>query len=156
MPVRIQMHEAAIAELLTGPAGPVFRQVERWTTQVTTLAKTRAPADEGALRASIDGTVRVEGLRVIGRIGSPLHYAIYVHDGTGIYGPRGKPIVPIFAKALAFEPGRMVGPLPRGGKTAPKGERGMVFALSSKGSPPNPFLFTALADTVPFPVRRNG
>lgn len=155
MTVRITMNEAAIAELLTGQSGPVVRQVESWTTRTTTLAKTRCPADEGILRASIDGTVRVEGLRVIGRVGSPLEYALYVHDGTGIFGPKGKPIVPVSAKVLVFEPGRSIGPLARGGKHLPKGKRGLVFAASVKGTPPNPFLFTALQDAVPFPVRRN-
>jgi len=155
MPIRIEMHEAAILELLTGPAGPVFRQVERWSTQTETLAKTRCPADEGVLRASIDSAVRVEGLRVIGRIGSPLFYAMYVHDGTGIHGPKRQRIVPVSSKVLVFEPGRMIGPLVKGGKTPAKGNRGLVFAASTEGQVPNPFLFTALQDTVPFPVRRN-
>jgi hypothetical protein len=155
MTARVTMHEAAILELLTGPTGPVFRQVESWTTRTTTLAKTRCPADEGVLRASIDGTVRVDGLKVIGRVGTPLEYGWYVHDGTGIFGPKGRPIVPVHAKVLVFEPGRSIGPLARGGKHLPKGKRGLVFAASSKGTPPNPFLFEALQDAVPFPVRRN-
>jgi hypothetical protein len=161
---RIEINESAVAELLTGPTGPIFRQVENWTTRTTTLAKTRTPVDEGRLRASLQGTVRVEGLRVIGRSGSDVEYARYVHDGTGVFGPRGTPIVPVTAKALVFEPGRMMGPLPRGvrGRVtgAARGENskwaGLVVTKSVKGSPPNPFLLSALEDVVPFPVNRRG
>lgn len=53
-------------------------------------------------------------------------YGPYIHNGTGIYGPRKKPIVPTAKKLLHFYVG---------GKP--------VFARSVKGVRPDPFLTTA-------------
>ena len=49
-------------------------------------------------------------------------YALFVALGTGIYGERGKPIVPVHAQALRFEIGGKV-----------------IFAKSVKGQKPNPY-----------------
>jgi hypothetical protein len=112
-------------------------------------AKVRCPVDEGRLRSSIGFAVNVLPNQVRVRVGSALEYARYVHEGTGIYGPKRTPIVPVTAKALKFEPGRRMGPLPRGGRNAARGRRGgPVFAASVKGSPPNPFLSDALEDVM--------
>ena len=69
---------------------------------------------------------------------SPLPYAEYVHEGTGIYGPKGTPIVPVTKKALKF---KWDGP---GGAVRSKDKRGYVFAKSVKGQKANPFLARAL------------
>jgi len=37
------------------------------------------------------------------RIFTNVHYALYVHEGTGVHGPAGRPIVPVNAQFLAFE-----------------------------------------------------
>ena len=63
------------------------------------------------------------------RIGTNVEYAIFVHEGTGIYGPKGVPIRPSRAKALVFTPYGAVKP---------------VFAKQVKGMPANPFLVNAL------------
>lgn len=63
------------------------------------------------------------------RIGSDLEYARFVHDGTGIYGPKGVPIKPKKSKYLVFTPYGAVRP---------------VFTKEVKGMPPNPFLKNAL------------
>lgn len=152
---RIQIHHDRVEALLRSPQGPVFRKIADLTRQVENGAVARAPVDDGRLRASISSTVTVRGTRIVGRIGSPLPYAIYVHEGTGIYGPKGRPIRPVHGKWLVFEPGRSMGPLRRGGKHPPKGKRGgPVFAKEVKGSPPRPFLYDALVAVVPWPVRR--
>lgn len=44
----------------------------------------------------------------LARIGSPLAYAAYVEYGTGIYGPKGQPIVPKTAKALRWSGTRQI------------------------------------------------
>jgi len=42
-------------------------------------------------------------------IDSNKEYRWWVHEGTGIYGPHGSPIVPVRAQALAFEiDGRLI------------------------------------------------
>lgn len=57
--------------------------------RVETDAKRGCPVDMGTLRASIHSEVDREESRVIGRIGSNLDYAPYVHNGTGIYAKDG-------------------------------------------------------------------
>lgn len=53
-------------------------------------AKELCPVDEGLLRAKIDHEVLVDGEKIIGRIGTNVEYAIYVHQGTGLYAVDGK------------------------------------------------------------------
>ena len=56
---------------------------------VETQAKRDCPDDMGLLRASITSETEVTTSTVIGRIGSNLEYAPYVHNGTGIYAVEG-------------------------------------------------------------------
>lgn len=56
---------------------------------VETEAKAQCPVDMGALRASIHSEVEVTSEAIVGRIGSQLEYAPYVHQGTGIYAKEG-------------------------------------------------------------------
>lgn len=56
---------------------------------VETQAKQDCPVDQGFLRASITSETEVTGDEIIGRIGSNLEYAPYVHNGTGIYAVNG-------------------------------------------------------------------
>jgi hypothetical protein len=60
-----------------------------------------------------------------------VRYARWVHNGTGIYGPRHRPIKPKRAKALRFKGRRF-------------GKSGWVYARQVKGMKPNPFLEDAL------------
>lgn len=52
-------------------------------------AKMLCPVDQGQLRASIFSQVDLEEGKIIGRVGSNLEYAPYVHQGTGIYAVNG-------------------------------------------------------------------
>lgn len=65
----------------------------------------------------------------MGRVGFNVFYGLFVHEGTGIYGPKGSPIVPIKSKFLRFKikHGRY------------------IYAKSVKGMQPNPFLRDALS-----------
>ena len=116
-------------EATTGPMGLVHlkgmlvigRRIER-------IAKELCPVDTGRLRSSIAARVEVEGGKPLVIVGTNVEYAIYVHEGTGIYGPRGRPIEPVNAKVLAWTP--------RGGST--------VFARSVKGMKGRPFLEEAM------------
>lgn len=58
------------------------------------------------LKNSITSYSRGAGFNTVGTAGATASYAIYVHTGTGIYGPKGQPftIVPVNKKAL-FWPG---------------------------------------------------
>lgn len=121
---------------------------------VQNAARRRCPVDEGRLRSSIDYTVTATDGKVRMTCGSPLAYARYVHDGTGIYGPHATPIVPVTAKALKFE-ARAVFAGRRGPTRQPKGKGSTVFAKSVKGMEGRPFLSDAMEEVFPGRVRRS-
>ena len=56
---------------------------------VEAQAKQNCPVDMGQLRASITSETEITEEAVVGRIGSNLDYAPYVHQGTGIYAKDG-------------------------------------------------------------------
>lgn len=112
--------------------------------RVVTAAKERCPVDEGRLKTSIEYTTKVTNERVTVTVGSPLPYAVYVHEGTGVHGPKGVPIVPKTRQFMKF---RYDGKAAVG--TTPVEKRGWVFAKSVQGQKPNPFLVNALRDVFP-------
>lgn len=63
---------------------------------------------------------------------SGVEYGVYVHEGTGVFGKRKRPIKAKSAKALRFEVGGKV-----------------LYRRSVKGSPPNPFGHRAIDKTRP-------
>jgi hypothetical protein len=79
--VRVQIAQAELRRQLTGPSGLVTRHVLRVTERIANRARLYAPVDTGNLRASITTAVRTEGDRVIGTVGSPVVYAVVVHEG---------------------------------------------------------------------------
>lgn len=52
-------------------------------------ARQLCPVDQGFLRASITSETEITANEIVGRIGSNLEYAPYVHNGTGIYAVNG-------------------------------------------------------------------
>ena len=52
-------------------------------------ARQLCTVDQGHLRASITSETEITASEIIGRIGSNLEYAPYVHNGTGIYAVNG-------------------------------------------------------------------
>ena len=149
-----RINQAAVDALLRGRSGPVVRMVQDVCDDVTAEAKRNVKRDTGALAASIEPTVNVYGKLVVGRVGSSLNYARYIHEGTGIYGPKHRRIVPVSAKVLRFKAGRAIGPAPAGKSgTSPENRGGWIFAKSVAGIPPHPFLVEAFERMCPFPVR---
>lgn len=152
--VRVNISREELRKQLTSPNGSVLRQMNDIGRRVANQAKvnltTAGRVDEGRLRNSIDWATAVNGNTVTTRIGTSVFYARYIHDGTGIYGPKGKPIRPVQAKVLAWES--------RNPKTTPKRVRrrngkaeatNMAFAYSVKGIKPTPFLVDALESVFP-------
>lgn len=137
--VVVRIDQAAVDRLLTSPQGPAVRDLMRRARLVQNRAKVLCPVDRGDLR----GSIVVELATVMGRptalIGSRLPYAIFVHEGTGIYGARGVPITPRNAKVLAWGTRGMTSR-----RTRAQVANGMAFARSVKGSPGRPFLVNAL------------
>lgn len=130
--VRTESHPAAYVLLYSsrGIAEGMFRyglKVETRAKLELTLNPPRV--DTGRLRASVNTRRIHRGTLPGARVGSNVFYAIYVHEGTGIYGRYRRPIRPVRAKVLRFKP---------------KGSTGYAFAQSVKGMRPNPFLVKAL------------
>lgn len=127
---------AAIRALINSPNGGVYQDLLRRGLLVETAAKRNLGGiggpkrvDTGRLRASINTQVvtGTDGPRVI--VGTNVWYALLVHNGTGIYGPRRRMIRPVRAKRLRFKP---------------KGSRHYVYARQVRGMAPNAFLKNAL------------
>lgn len=121
--------------------------------QIVTAAKQRAPYGSGALRRSgyyraspAPGVARAEAVfPPIG--GKPI--AVWQHEGTGIYGPRGAPITPVKADALRWETtyGKGFVRISKSGR-ARRPESHVQFAKSVKGVRPNPFLLDAFESAI--------
>lgn len=104
--------------------------VEELTADVLRRARITCPLDTGELRASLESDVRSSGTEVVGTVGTRLEYAAYVHEGRG----------PVRAR-----PGGVLGPL-----SAPYPR----FVRSVGPAEGQPWLYEALRDAQPYPVRR--
>lgn len=131
---------SALRELLLSPQGPVYRDIQIQTEKVKNRALQLCPVDGGRLRTSITAQVLSEPTGPVGRVGTNVEYGLYIHEGTGIYGPKGQPytIVPRRRKALAF--------VWRGAPTPPNGRGGrhVYKRVTIRGIRPKPFLRDAL------------
>ena len=142
--VEITIDEAGVQRLLRSPDGDVYKAVDRVVQATRNLAVSMAPVDEGPLRASLRTRVVAGPREVKGWVYSELEYALYVHEGTGIYGPRGAPIRPKRGRYLVFEA--------RNARTTPRGRGNLVFARQVRGQRPQRFLLNALKAASPWPV----
>jgi hypothetical protein len=135
-----RLDESALRSLLTSPEGPVYRDLQVQTNRVRNRAISLCPVNNGRLRASIAQEIRLESTGLVGRVGTNVEYALYVHEGTGIYGPNRRPyeIKPRSKKALAF--------IWKGAPTPPNGRGGkhVYKRVRVKGTRPKPFLRDAL------------
>lgn len=87
--------------------------------------KRNTPIDTGRLRGNYQYERSGTGIY---KITNNVNYVMMVNDGTGIYGPSGKPIEPVTAKCLMFTVG---------GSTifrrSVKGQKGQGFVEKSIG-----------------------
>lgn len=139
-------NEAQFQFLIASPLGGVAKDLLKRGARVESRAKRNLSGgtgtgprrvDTGLLRNSVHSQLikHHQGLAV--RVGTGVYYARWVHDGTGIYGPKHMKITPKTAQALVFR-----------SKTygAKKGKfAGKVVVRSVKGMRGNPFLADALA-----------
>jgi hypothetical protein len=123
------LNQQALSELLESPTGGVGRELFRRGVRVQARARQLCPVDTGRLRASINVEMTRNRNRLACRVGTNVKYARFVHYGTGVYGPKSRPITPTHASVMAFTP--------RGGKA-------VVYASSVRGMPGVPFLSEAL------------
>lgn len=130
-----RLDRAAIARILTSPRGPVARDLLVRGIRVQSQARRNLAGMAGSgprrihtgrLRSSI--AVRLLSGPIV-RIGSNVHYALYVHEGTGVHGPKHRPIRPRTKRYLRFKP---------------YGSKEFVFARQVAGMKPNKYLLRAL------------
>ncbi len=132
-----QLNAAGIKALISSPQGGIAQNLLRRGLLVETQAKRNIAGgpsgpkriDTGRLRSSITTVMLMRNGQPAVRVGTNVKYALWVHDGTGIYGPRGVPIRPKRGKFLRFT-----------------GRRGrIVYAREVKGMKRNRFLLLALS-----------
>jgi hypothetical protein len=138
------VNQAQLQYIIASPTGPVAKDLLKRGKRVESRAKRNllgvggAPrrVNTGHLRASINTNLllRADGMAV--RVGTGVHYALYVHDGTGLYGPKHTVIRPKHGKVLVFR-SKIYGA--KKGKYASK-----VVVTFVRGMKPNPFLKNAL------------
>jgi phage gpG-like protein len=141
-----QLNQAEMRRLLSSPQGGVARDLVRRGLKVETRAKMLLSGggatnpkrvDTGRLRSSISTQLYTrDGILTVG-IGTNVDYALMVHDGTGLYGPRHAYIVPVNKSVLRWK-------TRGGGRARGRGRGGYTFAKRSSGMKPNPFLKDAL------------
>ena len=126
----------AVRAIIASPTGGVAKDMLRRGLLVETQAKRNLGGvggpkrvDTGRLRASINTQLVIRNGRPVAVIGTNVYYARFVHDGTGLYGPRHRMIRPVRRKFLRFRPA---------------GSRRFVYARRVKGMVPNSFLRNAL------------
>lgn len=142
--VTITINDSEVDRLLRAPGGDVYEAVRAVVLATRNLAVSMAPVDDGPLRASLRTKMESGSRTVKGWVYSDLEYSIWVHEGTGIYGPRGQPIKPKRGRYLVFEA--------RNARTTPRGGGNLVFARQVRGQRPQRFLLNALKAASPWPV----
>lgn len=127
--VRLELNQRQINRMLRSPNGLVARNMRRRGRKVQRHAQRNVNSRTGRLAGSIQVRQIMENGGPGVEVYTSLHYAMWVHEGTGIYGPRGRPIT-------ARRPG---GYLKFQGRYG-----GIVYTKSVRGQRPNPFLRDAL------------
>lgn len=121
----VEFNDDDITRLTELARGIFSRATELLAQEVWGNIGREAPTDHGRLA----GSFMIEAMNEFDwRIYSNVEYSLWVHEGTGVYGPRGQPIVPVTASVLVFE---------AYGKT--------WFLKSVQGQEPNPYADRAIA-----------
>jgi hypothetical protein len=130
------IHHARVDVLLRSPSSGVAKDMLRRGLRVQAQARRNLSGGGGyprrirssLLRNTIYARPIVRNRAPGCAVGSSVRYAMLVHNGTGLYGPRHDYIYPKRGRFLVFTP--------KGG--------GVVFARRVAGMKPNPFLKNAL------------
>ena len=104
----MNLRTGEINAMLRGQGGEVVRDLQRRGNAVLSRARQLAPVRTGALRGSLNMQIITIGQNPAVQIGTNLRYAMWVHEGTGIYAGRGY-IYPRTARFLSWvENGRRI------------------------------------------------
>lgn len=97
--IEFEWDEESLRRLDQAGQRAVALAIKYTATDVWANIRKKAPVDTGRLAGSFQMDNKDD---LTYRIHSNVHYALYVHEGTGIYGPRGEPIYPTHARFLSF------------------------------------------------------
>lgn len=131
-----RLNRGLLRSILVSPQGGIAKDLLRRGVRVQSQAKRNLGGGRSGPRRIDTGHLRnkifvepaaYRGLPAV-RIGSHVHYARYVHDGTGLHGPKRSLIYPRRAKVLRWR---------RNGA--------YVYARYTRGMRPNTFLTSALS-----------
>jgi len=139
----VRLDNAALNRELRSPGGAVARDILMRSNKVRNKALRLAPVDQGRLRQSITVEMTKSQNEIVGRVGTNVKYAIWVHEGTGIYAGKGY-ITPKRAKMLRWPVKNQSGQGRRrykGGATA-----GYAYAKRVRGVKGRPFLRDAVKE----------
>lgn len=128
----MRVNQSALNAVLRGASGPVARDLQRRVLLVHGRAARLCPVDTGRLRSSIRWRVDHDDRGLVGIVGTDVHYAPYVHNGTRPHFP---------------PPGAMQPWAARHG--FPAGAAGGFLAartIARRGTKPRPFLARALEE----------
>lgn len=129
---RIDINMAEANRLLNSPQGEVSALVVRTGQRVKRRCESECPVETGAMRRSHAMLLRVRPFRhVMARVINTDEAALWVQVGTGVYGPRRRPITPKRASVLRF----------RG-----KRDGQLLYRSSVAGQPGNPFMLRGLVE----------
>lgn len=138
-------NQVKLEQILTSPAGGVAKDLLKRGVRVQSRARRNLGGATGSgprrintghLRASVGVSLVLAPVDLSVRVGTNVSYALFVHDGTGLYGPKHSVIRPRRARALVFR-SKLYG--------AKKGKfAGYVVVKSVRGMRPNPFLADAI------------
>jgi hypothetical protein len=78
----VRLNNAAITELLTGPSGPVYADIQRRTLKVHAAAVQNCPVDTGSLRSSIRWAMAQDSQGIAGLVGTDKIYAQSASDNA--------------------------------------------------------------------------
>lgn len=133
LPIMARIDAAGMAELKQ----KIVREVDRTATRVRNQIQRRTPVDTGTTRAGWQIRHSSTGNTITATVYNKSDVALYLHTGTGIYGPRGREIRPVRADALRFKP---------------KGSSRYIYRMSSRGYPPSSYIIRGLRAGTNWPV----
>lgn len=80
---RVVLDQKGLYAVLQGAQGPVVRDTVQRTQRVLNRARQLCPVDTGNLRGSLSSEmVKATNGDVVGRVGTNVPYAVFVHEGT--------------------------------------------------------------------------
>lgn len=79
---QVRIYHDRVNQLLTGPTGPVAKDLARRAIKVDRTAKQLCPYLSGRLRSSINWQLGTDNRGLFATIGTDVHYAPYVELGT--------------------------------------------------------------------------